>query len=174
MSSYVKWSESQSCLTLWDPMDCSPPGSSAHGILQVRILEWVAISSSRGSSQPRDQTQVSCIASRFLYHLSHFVSWGDLAGSRPLPLVQRGCSLLVHNWPLASPFPPPPTLLLPPPPMHPPFHVSPAFFFLGSHFHFGGTHSAAVSWERAFEVNFLRLCLCENNSVLLDWQLGYT
>ena len=46
-------------------MDCSPPGSSVHGILQSRILEWVAMSSSRGSSQPKDQTQVSCIAGRF-------------------------------------------------------------------------------------------------------------
>ena len=44
----------QSCPTLWDPVDCSPPGSSAHGILQARILEWVAISFSRGSSRPRD------------------------------------------------------------------------------------------------------------------------
>ena len=45
-----------------DLMDCSPPGSSVHGILQLRILEWVAFSSSRGSSQPRDQTcEVSCI-----------------------------------------------------------------------------------------------------------------
>ena len=51
--------------TLCDPMDCSPPGSSVHGILQARILEWVAISFSRGSSQPRDRTQVSCIAGRF-------------------------------------------------------------------------------------------------------------
>ena len=39
----------QSCLTLWDPMDCSPPGSSIHGVSQARILEWVAISFSRGS-----------------------------------------------------------------------------------------------------------------------------
>ena len=54
----------QSCLTLCDPMDCSLPGSSVHGILQIRILEWVAFSFSRGSSQPRDQTQVSCIAGR--------------------------------------------------------------------------------------------------------------
>ena len=45
-----------------DPMDCSPPGSSVHGILQARTLEWVAISFSKGSSRPRDQTQVSCIA----------------------------------------------------------------------------------------------------------------
>ena len=59
----VKWS-AQSCLTLCEPMDCSPPGSSIHGILQARILEWVAISFSRGSLQPRDQTQVSHIAGR--------------------------------------------------------------------------------------------------------------
>ena len=53
------------CLTICDPMDCSPRGSSVLGILQARILEWVAISFSRGSSQPRDRTQVSCIAGRF-------------------------------------------------------------------------------------------------------------
>ena len=58
----------QSYSTLCDPMDCSPPGSSVQGILQARILEWVAISFSRGSSQPRDWTQVSCIAGR-LYRL---------------------------------------------------------------------------------------------------------
>ena len=54
----------QSCLTLCNPMDCSPPGSSVHGILQARILAWVARSSSRGSSQPRDRIHffsVSCI-----------------------------------------------------------------------------------------------------------------
>ena len=55
----------QLCLTLCDPMDCSPPGSSVHGILQARILEWVVISFSRGSSQPRDQTWVSYTAGRF-------------------------------------------------------------------------------------------------------------
>ena len=55
----------QSCLTLWDPIDCSPPGSSVHGILQARILKWVAIFFSRGSSQPRDQTHVSHTAGRF-------------------------------------------------------------------------------------------------------------
>ena len=61
----MKWSEfSQSCLTFCDPMDCSQPGSSVHGIFQARILEWVAISFSRGSSQPRDWTQVSRIAGR--------------------------------------------------------------------------------------------------------------
>ena len=54
----------QSCPTLFDPMDCSPPGFSVHGILQARILKWVAIPFSRGSSQLRDQTHVSCIAGR--------------------------------------------------------------------------------------------------------------
>ena len=48
----------QSCLTLCDPMDCSPPGSSVHRIRQGRIMEWVAIPFSKGSSRPRDQTQV--------------------------------------------------------------------------------------------------------------------
>ena len=55
----------QSYPTLCDPMDCNPPGSSVHEIFQARILEWVAISFSRGSSQPRDRTQVSCTAGRF-------------------------------------------------------------------------------------------------------------
>ena len=49
----------------WDPMDCRPPGFSVHGIFQARILEWVAISFSRGSSWPRDQTHIFCIAGRF-------------------------------------------------------------------------------------------------------------
>ena len=60
---------SQSCPTLGDPMNCSPPGSSVVGILQARTMEWVAISSSSGSFQPKDQTHVSCIsciAGRFL------------------------------------------------------------------------------------------------------------
>ena len=55
----------KSSLTLCDPMDCSLPGSLVHGILQARILEWVAISSSRGSSRPRDQTGVFCLAGGF-------------------------------------------------------------------------------------------------------------
>ena len=54
------------CLTLHNPMHCSPPGSSVLGILQARILEWVAMTFSRGSSQPRDRTQVSCIAGGLL------------------------------------------------------------------------------------------------------------
>ena len=63
--SEVKWIEvAQSCPTVCDPMDCSLLGSSVHGIFQARILEWVAIYFSRGTSQPRDQTRVSCIAGR--------------------------------------------------------------------------------------------------------------
>ena len=61
----------QSCLTLSNPMDCSPPGFSAHETPQAGILEWVAISFSSGSSRPRDQTHdswVSCMARWILYH----------------------------------------------------------------------------------------------------------
>ena len=64
----------QSCPTHCSPMDCSLPGSSVHGILQARILEWVAISFSRGSSQPRDWTWVSCIV-------------GSYQGSLTLPIL---------------------------------------------------------------------------------------
>ena len=67
------------CPTLCDPMDYSLPGSSRHGLLQARILEWVAISFSRRSLQPRDWTQVSCVAGRFFTiwatREAHF--WGD-------------------------------------------------------------------------------------------------
>ena len=52
----------QSCPILCDPMDCSPPGSSVHGILQARKLEWVAMPFSRGSSQSRNRTRVSCVS----------------------------------------------------------------------------------------------------------------
>ena len=54
----------QSCPTLCDPMNCSLPGSSIHGIFQAGVLEWIAISFSRGSSRPGDRTQVSRIAGR--------------------------------------------------------------------------------------------------------------
>ena len=73
-------------LWLCDPMDCSLPGSSVHGILQVRILEAVAMSSSRGSSQPRDQTCGSCIAGRF---------FTTEPPGKPLPLLRR---TLISLW----------------------------------------------------------------------------
>ena len=59
----------QSCPTLWNPMNCSPSGSSVHGSLQTRILEWVTISFSRGSSWPRNWTRVSHVAARL------FTNW---------------------------------------------------------------------------------------------------
>ena len=61
----------QSCPTLCDPMACSLLGSSVHGIFQAIVLEWIVISFSRGSSQPRDQTQVSRIVDQTLHRLSH-------------------------------------------------------------------------------------------------------
>ena len=61
-------SVAQSCLTVCDPMDFSPPGSSIHGISQARILEWVVISFSMRSYQLRNQTLVSCIGRQILYH----------------------------------------------------------------------------------------------------------
>ena len=69
-----KWESevAQSCPTLCDPMDCSLPGSSVHGIFQARVLEWVAVSFSRRSSQPRDWTRVSCIAGK------HFTIWATI------------------------------------------------------------------------------------------------
>ena len=70
----------QSCPTLCDPMDCSLPGSSVHGIFQARILEWVAISFSSGSSQPRDRTQVSRMVGRCFYCLSHQGSLQEQSG----------------------------------------------------------------------------------------------
>ena len=65
--------------TLCNPTDCSPPGSSVYGILQARILEWLVILFSKGSSQPRDRTQISCIAGRF------FTVWA----TREAPLLSR-------------------------------------------------------------------------------------
>ena len=61
----------QSCPTPCDPMECSPPWSYVHRVFQARVLEWVAISFSRKSSWPRDQTRVSCTLGRRFYHLSH-------------------------------------------------------------------------------------------------------
>ena len=96
----LKWSEvkvAQSCLTLWDPMDYT-----VHGILQARILEWVAFPFSRGSSQPRDRTQVSLIAGRF------FTSWATreaqeywsgqpIPSPGDLPKTQESDQSLLHR-----------------------------------------------------------------------------
>ena len=68
----------QSCPTLCDPVDCSLPGSSVHAILQARVLEWGAIAFSRGSSQPRDWTRVSCIGTRRFNLWATRETWVDI------------------------------------------------------------------------------------------------
>ena len=105
----------QSCLTLCDPMDCNPPGSFVYGILQARILEWVSIPFSRGSSWPRDWTQVSCITGGFLLlslqgspkHLSIYIFLKYLfiwlhkrlsCGMQDLQLRHVGSSSLARDW----------------------------------------------------------------------------
>ena len=70
-------SVTESCLTLFDPMDCSLPGSSVHGMLQARILALVAISSSRGSSQPRDQNYFFCASCTGRWILYHCATWEE-------------------------------------------------------------------------------------------------
>ena len=86
MEMKVKVLVTQLCPTLCDSMDYSPPGSSLHGILQPGIVEWVAIPFSRGSSQPRDQTQVSHIVGRF------FTIWAI----REIHVVEMG--ILKQKW----------------------------------------------------------------------------
>ena len=103
-SQYVKKSENEvtQCSTLCDPMDCSLPGSSVHGIFQARILEWVAIFFSRGSSGSRDQTRVSHIAGRL------FTVWA----TREMCAISLENNLSfslkaeqLHSFPLLSAFP---------------------------------------------------------------------
>ena len=113
-------SVAKTCLTLCDPMDCSPPVSSEHGILQARIQEWVAMPSSRGTSWPRDQTCISCIAGRFFTvwatrkdpHLSqlipNYTGPSDISaslGSPPFsefsnnsPLAQVLAEVALYTW----------------------------------------------------------------------------
>ena len=94
----------QTCPTLCNPLDCSPPGSFVHEILQERIWEWVAVPFSKGSSGPKDWTQVSCIAGRFfaiwttlrqyngpLGHLSRFELLITFRNQIPWA-VFKGCS----------------------------------------------------------------------------------
>ena len=80
----------QSSLTLCSPMNCSPLGSSVHRILQAIILEWIVIPFSRGSSQPRDQTQVSFIAGRF------FTVWATMVGIYKLDLINMFLNSLLY------------------------------------------------------------------------------
>ena len=78
---------SKSCQTLCNPVDCGPPDSSVHNIFQARILEWVAISSSGGSSRLRDWTSISRIGRQILYH---WATWEALSAVYFLPNGDRG------------------------------------------------------------------------------------
>ena len=86
--SEVKMLMTQLCPTLCDPMDCSPPGCSVHGILQARILEWVAMPSLRGPSWPRNWTWVSCFTGRF------FTIWTTRNPSEPLSQAKTNRSII--------------------------------------------------------------------------------
>ena len=82
------WALSRSVVSTWDPIDCSPPGSSVHGILQTKILEGVAISCSRGSFQLRNQTWVSCISGRL------FTDWAMMETLNAMDLFNLLFSVL--------------------------------------------------------------------------------
>ena len=90
---YISESESevaQSCPTLCDPMDCSLPGFSVHGILQARVLEWFTISFSRGSSQPRDRTWISHIGGR------RFNLWATREAHKQSPNLQAHDTIIIN------------------------------------------------------------------------------
>ena len=87
----------QSCLTLCNPIDCSLLGSSVHRSLQARILEWVAVSSSRGSSWPRDRTHVCFISYTGRWVLYHWHYLRSLGAFRKASLCRHGW---LNYWPL--------------------------------------------------------------------------
>ena len=120
----------QSCPILCDPMDCSPPGSTVHGIFQIRILEWIAISSSRESSWTRDSSHISYVSCIGRWILYHWATWeapktlliSDTSSASPHPHHESlGLSWLggwrgrVRKWKQGENVPegsPPPTLSL--------------------------------------------------------------
>ena len=105
----------QSCLTLCNPMDYSQPGSSVHGILQARILQWIAMPSSRGSSQPRNQTRVSCAAGRF-FIVSAIRKAQRVKGKQLIILCFAfSCESPVHGICVSTPYCPSPSLFFFPP-----------------------------------------------------------
>ena len=108
----------QSCATLCNPKDCSPPGSFVHKIFQARILEWITMSYSRGSSQPRDGTQVFRTGRHILYYqgppgkpLNSISSEGSSSITLPnVGLLQAPSFKVLCVFP--QKYPSPPTLLL--------------------------------------------------------------
>ena len=122
-------------------MDCSSPGSSVHGISQARILEWVAILFSRGSSRPRDQTQVCCIAGIFFIKCVHAKSLQSfLSLCNPMEHSLPGSSVhgIIQARILECVACPPPGYL-PEPGTEPTFFMSPALA--------GGFFTTTVTWE---------------------------
>ena len=90
-------SVTQSCLTLCDPVDCSPSGSSVRGVFPARILGWIAIPFSRGSSWPRDRSRVSCFAGGF------FPIWATREAACNVLIVYYHCHWrLRFDWPQAN------------------------------------------------------------------------
>ena len=102
-------SVAKSCLFLCNPMDCSPPGSSVHGIFQARILEWVVIFSSKGSSWPMDRTCVSCGGRWIIYHWATRQAWdfqeSSLKGSTDHSYLPKGRKPLLDEtvWAMHGP-----------------------------------------------------------------------
>ena len=105
---------SQSCMTLCEPMDCSPPGSSVHSISQARKLEWVAISFSRGSSRPREWTCISCISciARLIHHkilqdnYRKMPTSASLTRSKPLTVrITKNGGKFLQRWEYQTTFP---------------------------------------------------------------------
>ena len=80
----------QMCQTLWDPVDCSPPSFSVHGIFQARIMKWVAIPFSKESSWPRNRTQASCTAGKFFTIWATRETWWNYWG-----IILK---FLRHSW----------------------------------------------------------------------------
>ena len=93
----VKVWVSQSCLNLCNPVDYSLPGSSFHGVIQARILEWAAISFSRGSSWTRDRIWVSCIVGRFFTIWATKEALVGLVNAMVFPVVMYGCESWTIN-----------------------------------------------------------------------------
>ena len=99
------------CLTLCNPMDYSLPGSSVHGIFQTRILEWVTIPNSRGSSQLKDWTHVSCVSCNDRQILFHCTTWEALLNPKFIDTVHQQSTVWAEDLALLLCLTPPSTPL---------------------------------------------------------------
>ena len=158
----------QLCPTLWNPMDCSPPGSSVHGILQSRILEWVAMPSSRGSSPSRDWSHVSSVSCTgwwgFFFFLIIYLNWRLITlhycsgFCHTLTWISHGCTGVPH--------PEPPPTSLPP---HPVPQGRPSAPALSALFHELNLHW----WSISHMVIYMFQCYSQNPlTMLVGMQTG--